>query len=171
VSIHARLKGATRRDHHRVDHSISRFNLACPVDYVAFLSINSAALASLRSRWRSADDADFNALAQSLTDDLSAMGGDHPPGLIPDPGPIDGLGLAYVVRGSRLGSKVLRKRVAPGLPTAYLDFEPTLSWRQLLQQLDDAESGGIEAGEIIIAGAQATFAVYARLADWEAGPI
>jgi heme oxygenase (biliverdin-IX-beta and delta-forming) len=163
ASIHLRLKLATRPDHDRVDRSLSRFDLANLADYAAFLILNAAALSALRPHWRSEDDADFGGLVEALAVDLAELGAAMPsPGRTS--GSIDGLGLAYVVRGSRLGSKILRKRVGPGFPTAYLDFKPATSWNELLRQLDQCDPAEPGFEQASIAGARATFALYQRLA-------
>lgn len=68
------------------------------------------------------------------------------------------------MRGSRLGSAVLRRRVAAGLPASYLDAAPSLSWPRLLGRLDERERSGPDGERALIAGARATFAIYERLA-------
>jgi len=163
ASIHVRLKLATRLDHERVDLSFSRFDLASAADYSAFLVLNALALNALRPWWRSVDEADFGGLADALAVDLAEFAGALPDA-IRTSGPIDGLGLAYVVRGSRLGSKILRKRVRPGFPTAYLDFKPAMSWRDMLQQVDRHDPSRSGHEHATIAGARATFAVYEQSA-------
>lgn len=162
-TLHARLKHATRAEHDIVDRSLSQFDLAHTDSYFAFLCLNREALALLRPHWRHADCPDFNSMAQSLKADLATMGRIPSTVATPQQGPINSMGLAYVVRGSRLGSKILRRRVGPGLPTAYLDFEPALPWPELLQELETLAGAGPEAEAAIIAGARATFAVYAQL--------
>lgn len=164
TDCHMRLKCATRPEHGRVDQLISQFDLARPETYAAFLSINAAALMALRPHWRCVDEADFGALAAALIADLAAIGIDPPTDAQPAPGSIDGLGLAYVVRGSRLGSAILRKRVAAGFPTAYFDVRPALAWQTLLQQVNERGAAGTGYEQAIIGGARATFAVYERLA-------
>lgn len=161
---HARLKLATRLEHIRVDEAISKFDLAQPAAYAAFLSVNAVALMALRPHWRRADEADFGELIAALTADLAALGVDQPSDAQPAPGSIDGLGLAYVVRGSRLGSAILRKRVVAGFPTSYFDFRPALSWQVLRQQIDERGTAAPESEHALIDGARATFAVYERLA-------
>lgn len=161
---HVRLKLATRLEHIRVDEAISRFDLAQAATYAAFLIVNAVALMALRPHWRHADEADFGGLTAALTADLAALGVVQPQAAQPAPGSIDGLGLAYVVRGSRLGSQILRQRVTAGFPTSYFDFRPALSWQALRQQLDERGTAAPESEHALIAGARATFAVYERLA-------
>lgn len=163
-SIHLRLKLATRLEHKRVDRALSRFDLADADDYAAFLDLNHSALTALRPHWRSADDADFAGLVGALTTDLVNLGAEPSTEVQPISGPIDGLGLSYVVRGSRLGSKILRKRVGSELPTAYFDFRMGTPWARLLDQIDLCGSAGPADEHLLAAGALRAFAVYASLA-------
>lgn len=163
-SMHAALRLATSIDHQRVDRAISRFDLGCAQGYAAFLSLNSAALESLRPHWRDLDTAEFDGLLGALAADLGAFGA-TPFAALAAPGrSINGLGLAYVVRGARLGARILRQRVSAGFPTAYLDFAPSLSWPGFLRQLNNWSAGPPARAEDIFRGARDTFAVYDRLA-------
>ena len=163
-SIHLRLKLATRDEHNGVDLALSRFNLADADDYAAFLDLNHSALTALRPHWRSEDEADFTGVVDALATDLIDLGIEPSTEADPLSGPIDGLGLSYVVRGSRLGSKILRKRVASELPTAYFDFRMGTPWARLLDQIDLRGPKGSGDEQALIAGAVRTFAVYASLA-------
>ena len=164
---HARLKRATRLEHDRVDQAISRYDLAQPQAYAAFLRLNAVALMTLRPHWRSVDEADFGGLIAALTVDLAALGVDQPGDSHTASASIDGLGLAYVVRGSRLGSAILRQRVSAGFPTAYFDFKPALPWHALRQQIDERGTSAPDSEHALIDGARATFFVYERLAHRE----
>jgi heme oxygenase (biliverdin-IX-beta and delta-forming) len=165
ASMHASLRLATSLDHQRVDQAISRFDLACAQGYAAFLDLNATALASLRPSWREVDTAEFDGLLEALAMDLGAFGATPSPGAAMQPAsPIDGLGLAYVVRGARLGARILRQRVPTGFPAAYLDFAPALSWPRFLRQLNDPAEGSPGRAAAIVQGARAAFAVYGRLA-------
>ena len=164
ASIHFRLKFATRLEHKCVDHALSRFNLADADDYAAFLDLNHSALTALRPHWRSEDEADFTGVVDALATDLNDLGIEPSAGADPLSSSIDGLGLSYVVRGSRLGSKILRKRVGSELPTAYFDFRMGTPWARLLDQIDLRGSKGSADEQALIAGALRTFAVYASLA-------
>lgn len=159
LSMHARLKLGTQPDHMRVDRAIARFNLARRGDYAAFLKLHADALDSLRPHWRDLDEADFAALLHALDDDLAALGAAPRKSAAPAIGPIDSLGVSYVVRGSRLGSQVLQKRVPPDFPNAFLSNSPSLSWPLFLRQLD-ARGGDPGLESATIAGARATFDVY-----------
>ena len=121
-SIHLRLKLATRDEHNGVDLALSRFNLADADDYAAFLDLNHSALTALRPHWRSEDEADFTGVVDALATDLIDLGIE--PSTEADPlfSPIDGLGLSYVIRGSRLGSKILRKTGRVRVPNRLFRF-------------------------------------------------
>ena len=163
-SIHLRLKLATRLEHRRVDHALSIFALGDPDEYAAFMNINHSALTALQPHWRREDEADFAGLVDALGTDLVDLGAEPSDGIEPLSGPIDGLGLSYVVRGSRLGSKILRKRVGADLPTSYFDFRMKMPWARFLDQIDLRGERGAAEEQALIAGALRTFAVYQRLA-------
>ena len=71
------------------------------------------------------------------------------------------LGWAYVLEGSRLGGSILRRAVAPGLPTAFLSESYSKAWPTLVAILDEqlTEPSAIDQA---IAAAQALFAVFER---------
>jgi heme oxygenase len=163
ASMHVRLKLATRLDHRRVDRLMTRYDLGQPETYGAFLSLNFRALTALRPHWLGADESDFAGLIEALAADLAALGMPPSGDVDPEPGPIDGLGLAYVVRGSRLGSKILRKRVGLGLPTEYFGFRLGQPWARFLDELDLCGEAGSQHEFALVSGARETFSVYARL--------
>lgn len=164
ASIYPRLKLATRLEHKRVDHALSRFDLADVDDYSSFLNINHTALTALRPHWRSVDEADFAGLVDALATDLIDLGVEPTGESEPLSDPIDGLGLSYVVRGSRLGSKILRKRAGSDMPTSYFDFRMGTPWARLLDHIDLRGPAGTADEQALIVGALRAFAVYARLA-------
>ena len=163
-SIHLRLKLATRLEHRRVDHALSRFELGDADDYAAFLRLNHSALTALRPHWRREDEPDFAGLVDALGTDLIDLGAEPSDAVEPLSGPIDGLGLSYVVRGSRLGSKILRRRVSDDQPTSYFDFRMEMPWARFLDEFDLRGEMAADEEPALIASALKTFAVYARLA-------
>jgi heme oxygenase len=114
-----------------------RFNLGRREDYGLLLNIHYAAILELEPGWRVEDHKDFQAMTHCLETDLHALGIAPKTITTKRSSLTDGnrLGLAYVIRGSRLGSGFLRRRVTSRLATSYLDFVPTLSWPQFLHQL------------------------------------
>lgn len=115
------------------------FDLSRAEDYRIFLNIHLGALSSLQPDWRLEDGADFAQMLGCVQADLMILGGmaNVPPLLTSTPAsPSTGLGIAYVVRGSRLGATVLRRGVGAHFPTSYLDFAPALSWAAFLLELE-----------------------------------
>jgi heme oxygenase len=138
-SVHRTLRGATRNDHASIDRMLLRFDLSRPEDYRTFLNIHFSSLVTLRAHWRLQDGDDFARMLGCLEADLETLGCSPPalPILSVTPRSLSkGLGIGYVVRGSRLGAAVLRRGVVGDLPTSYLDFVPGLSWAGFLIQLE-----------------------------------
>jgi heme oxygenase (biliverdin-IX-beta and delta-forming) len=137
-TVHRVLRTATRDDHASIDRTLLRFDLHRAEDYRTFLCAHFAALASLQAEWRLQDDEDFAHMLGCLKLDLTTLGYTTVPP-IPPRTPSNaprGLGIAYVVRGSRLGAAVLRRRIAAEHSTTYLDFIPALSWAEFLPELE-----------------------------------
>ncbi|GAA0571667.1 biliverdin-producing heme oxygenase [Caenispirillum bisanense] len=125
------LRQATQAHHARVDAAFSLFDLADTAAYGRFLSAHARVLLPLEAAL--AGDATFASMpsaasrlrSQALKDDLDALRlplpHDPPPTL---PADREGVaGICYVLEGSRLGGRVLARRVAaaPGpLPAAFL---------------------------------------------------
>jgi heme oxygenase len=158
-SLHELLRDATRREHHALDTALSGLDLAHPADYRLFLTVHFRALGELRPRWRDCDVADFQALQACLSQDLELA--------VEAPGASEAtaasaLGVGYVIRGSRLGAKVLRARVPEIFPTAYLDCAMTCSWRHFLLELEQSVSDLSVAYERdMVEGARLAFATFA----------
>jgi heme oxygenase len=136
--VHKALRAATRNDHALLDRMLLRLNLSLADDYRLFLSFHIAALPALRRYWRPEDREDFEAMIRCLQFDLGAMAD---PTQLPIPCsevPADshGIGIAYVIRGSRLGAAALRRSIPDSFQTSYLDFSPAVSWPQFLAQLE-----------------------------------
>jgi heme oxygenase len=137
--VHRALRIATRDDHARIDRALLPFDLSVAHDYRIFLNIHFAALSALQADWRRQDGADFARMMHCVRDDLRILGCETtaPPTPLGASASLSkGLGIAYVIRGSRLGAAVLRLGVNGRFPTSYLDFVPALSWRQFLIQLE-----------------------------------
>ena len=169
--VHRTLRSATRNDHASIDRMLLGFDLNRAEDYRIFLNIHFASLVDLRADWRLQDREDFVQMLGCLRADLEALGckTSAPPMLSPTPtSSSKGLGIGYVVRGSRLGAAVLRRGVVAELPTSYLDFIPRLSWAGFLMQLEsvaDDPNGKDEATRAAI-GTFNTFATeFTRFQD------
>jgi heme oxygenase len=166
-ALHRSLRTETRGDHLMIDRLMLRFDLTRREDYGLFLNIHYSTLRHLRASWRDEDREDFLVMTNRLQDDLHTLGLGattlHPITCAPlTQG--DRLGIAYVIRGSRLGSEFLRRRVPTEFPVAYLDYVPTTSWAQFLQHLVDfADDLASEASHEVIRGARWTFELFANL--------
>jgi heme oxygenase len=137
--VHRALRAATRNDHAWIDRMLLPFDLSRAEDYRIFLNIHFATLVTLQADWRWEDSEDFEQMLRCVQVDLGTLGCQTTaPAYLPraPANPSTGLGIAYVVRGSRLGALVLRRGVAGNLPTSYLDFVPALSWSQFLIELE-----------------------------------
>lgn len=173
-AFHIMLRETTRREHQLIDAKLSLLDLTAASTYRIFLNIHYAALRSLAVAWRREDHQEFGGLLDRLRSDLAAMGAAVDERIRPLDAalaPAHRLGVSYVIRGSRLGSKVLRRRVPPHLSTSYLAHEPALSWPVFLAQLE------LQAGEIgshaqaqIIDGAKLAFGAFEAAADGAAVP-
>jgi heme oxygenase len=163
-----RLRESTRVDHLRIDGLLSSLNLASPQDYVRFLGIHAEALHQLGSRMPPQDRADTAALQSCLHSDLKFYAAS------PSPEPVSAceeplarqLGIAYVIRGSRLGAQVLIQRVGAGAPCAYLKYRAATSWSAFLATLEAfALAQSPQVQEEVIDGAKGAFGVFLRLAE------
>jgi len=138
-AVHRGMRFATRNDHASIDRMLLAFDLSAAEDYRAFLTVHVDALLTLKDKWRAVDSADFGRMLDCLKSDLKSLGVEVPPGTAPSGNAVDrdqALGIAYVIRGSRLGAAVLRHHVGCTMATSYLDFVPAISWKEFLVQLE-----------------------------------
>jgi heme oxygenase len=162
------LRQSTQHDHAQVDGVLSALDLATPRDYIRFLGIHADALHQLGSRTAIADRPDVAALVACLQSDLAFYGTKRAGTCAPDceDSPATQLGIAYVIRGSRLGAQVLARRVAAGAPRAYLGHRLPTTWASFLLSLNAFSlSNPPESGREVIAGAKAAFGVFVRAAQ------
>jgi heme oxygenase len=167
-ALHRSLRAATRSDHMGVDRLIGQLDLTRREDYGRLLSVHHAVLQEFKSEWRPEDHDDFRAMSRRLQNDLRWLGFPtaNPQSLfrtsLAEGNP---LGMAYVIRGSRLGASVLRPRIPSQFSASYFDFEPALSWVQFLAQLQSVSQSAPEtqAGAAAIQGAKTTFELFSRL--------
>jgi heme oxygenase (biliverdin-IX-beta and delta-forming) len=167
--LHRSLRTASQRDHELIDRVMSNIEMGDAQGYGAFLSIHCQSLHLLEPHWREEDRADLAGMAECLGRDLlelgvpSAAARAAAPARLP---PACGLGIAYVIRGSRLGSAILRRKVPAHFAQSYLDFVPLLSWNGFLRQLDRfaTDSTSIDRADVL-RGASLAFAIFQRQAD------
>jgi heme oxygenase len=163
MTLHVSLRAATHNDHMAVDRLVAQLDLSQREGYGRLLSIHHAVLQDLKSEWRQQDRDDFREMGRRLQNDLRVLGFPTAASQSTPRAPFaqgDQLGVAYVIRGSRLGSAVLRPRVPPQFSATYFDFVPAISWTQFLAQLHDVPEG--DAGDAAIRGAKFTFEMFSQ---------
>ncbi|WP_297507470.1 biliverdin-producing heme oxygenase [uncultured Caulobacter sp.] len=153
ISLRDRLRGATAERHAALDDLIAARGVATPDRYGAFLAASAAALTPLEIALERAGvqnwlpDWPERTRRAALARDLIALGLEAPssPGAFV-PSRSFGVGLLYTLEGSRLGGRVLARRVrdaGPDLPVAYLTHgQAGEAWRVFLAWLE-AQSVGI----------------------------
>jgi len=166
-TLRNRLREATASQHERVDAAFSAYRLDQPAGYRAFLQAHAQVLFPLEIELEQAgiekmlEDWPKRSRRQALLDDLQALGGSEPAAAQPGAAPSSGWcwGAAYVIEGSRLGGRVLARRVAEAIPSAplrYLDHSSTSPlWPSFLQKLEQQGSACIWSD--VLNGAHATF--------------
>lgn len=139
------LKAATEDIHRELDERLSGLDLGKAEDYRRFLLFQARSVPSVEQALARAGLGDLvegwcaSRRSTAIEADLEALGSPFP---APAPAPpIEGtaqlLGTAYVLEGSRLGSRVLRRRVAAGLPVSSLEDDGSLgAWPALVVLLD-----------------------------------
>lgn len=139
------LRAATAAEHERVDRLFSRFDLARPEDYRAFLLAQARAFLPVEAALdQGAEDVigDWprRRRADLLKADLAALAAPLPHRLETAPelhGAPRIMGAVYVLEGSRLGGAFLKRSVPPEFPHAFLGAKAGPgSWRKLLEMLD-----------------------------------
>ena len=106
------LRERSRSDHDRLDRMITSLDIARVSDFALFLRLHLSYFLVMQSR--SSDQnisaATLSDMVDGLTADLGIVSRDHPAVDTPLPAALDPLAVDYMVAGSRLGSKILRKR-------------------------------------------------------------
>ena len=166
-TLRNQLRSATAAQHERVDAAFSAYRLDQPEGYRAFLQAHAQVLIPLEIELEQAgietmlDDWPLRCRRQALLADLKALGCAEPPltpaGMAPSPG--WSWGAAYVIEGSRLGGRVLARRVAdanPSAPLRYLNHgSATPLWPSFLQKLEQ-QGSACDLSEVLT-GANDTF--------------
>lgn len=145
MTIRFELKAATDDIHRELDQRLSFLDLGKAEDYCRFLLFQAQTVPSVEKALAHGGIGDLiegwcsSRRSAAIEADLNELGSPIP---APAPSPsIAGtgqlLGTAYVLEGSRLGSRVLRQRVAAGLPVSFLEDGGSLGcWPSLLAILD-----------------------------------
>lgn len=170
MPAHADLRAATAIDHDAVDAAFAGFDLADPRAYAAFLAAHARVLPGIEAAL-AGDPAlpAFRPRTALLIDDLARLGVSPPGAIHPHVPPTSAgrFGMLYVIEGSRLGGGLLARRVAAGLPRAYLSaIHLPGEWRAFTHALDQAAAD--DRGWIgdAIDGAKRAFALYAGAAGF-----
>jgi len=149
------LKAATDDLHRDLDHRLSRLDLSRAEDYRRFLSFHARTVPPIECNLATAgldgllDGWSEGRSLAAITADMEALGEPLPP---PARAPVvEGigavLGFAYVLEGSRLGARVLRRRVGNGMPLNYLTDSDAGRWPRMLAALDQHLSTEERLGE------------------------
>lgn len=175
MSAHAFLKSATRADHDALDAHFSGLNLADDGDYALFLTAHAAAFLPTEQALAEAGAdtlAEWSELRRSdaLKEDLAVLGLATPqPMAAPDYASHAAmLGGAYVLEGSRLGGKLLRRQLRPDQPSNFLSPPKSLAWRDFIAHLEQMLSSTVDR-QVAANAAQATFACFAEAARVNTG--
>jgi len=110
TSLRTRLRTNTRLAHEQLDQEVSRFDLTTPNGLIGFLDMQSAAFQTLLEFDASAKtEAMIRDLLERATLDLCELrsSAETVPAAIE---PVHPLSIDYAVAGSRLGSRLLKKR-------------------------------------------------------------
>ncbi len=166
------LRAATAVDHQRVDDRFGGFALDDVADYRCFLLAHARALPAVEAVL-TADGDDlppWRPRTSLLADDLARLDASMPAPLPFVAQDAARWGALYVIEGSRLGGQLLARSVPAGSPAAYLSARHASGeWRILLQTLDArAERADDAWRDGALAGARATFDLYASAADRQA---
>ena len=138
------LKAATDDVHRELDDRLSRLNLAEASDYRRFLSFHARTVPPFEEALAAAgankviDGWDQARRTDAIRIDLEQLGEPVPEAAIVPPirDTAELLGTAYVIEGSRLGGRVLARRVGQGLPMNFLSSPGHRSWPTVVAALD-----------------------------------
>ncbi|MEH3158709.1 MAG: biliverdin-producing heme oxygenase [Sphingomonas taxi] len=174
MSFVSELRAATAADHQAVDDRFGAFTLDDAPAYRRFLTAHGRALPAVEAVL--AGDPDLPAWrprTAALAADLAALGKELPAPLpFAVPGAAARWGALYVIEGSRLGGQLLARSVGEGLPVAYLSARHEAGeWRELLARIETRAAASDTAWRgAAIAGARATFALYAQAGQIDLPP-
>ncbi|MDR6624909.1 biliverdin-producing heme oxygenase [Caulobacter segnis] len=175
-----RLRAATSKDHAALDAIVSALDFETAFGYAGFLWASAAALIPLELALERAgvegwlEDWPLRSRRAALALDLADLGVSAPVSK-PQPTPTRafGAGLLYVLEGSRLGARVLAKRVRGAqadLPIAYLTHGGEAHpWRSFLTWLEAEPKVGLRTDEAV-AGARYGFQCFSAAFEAVASP-
>jgi heme oxygenase len=145
LSVSGFLRSATAPDHEAVDAAFAIFDLSDRDQYRRFLLAHARAVFAVEGALTDADRAvAWSSRRAMIERDLVAMGAAAPLAMaLALPGDAAAAwGMAYVLEGSRLGGRLLARRVGAGLPVDYLGAAHDAGgWQAFRDDLDRAEAG------------------------------
>ena len=173
MTLRLSLRDGTDDLHEALDERLGRFDLGDEADYRAFLRIHARVLPPVERALEDGGiagilvDWDSHRRAPLIQRDLAALGETMPPPVSSPPleGAAELLGTAYVIEGSRLGSRFLSKRVGGAMPAEYLTAAgQQKAWPDLLDALDQAGLAPVERDRAV-AAARACFGLFLNATD------
>jgi len=177
AELRARLRQATAPLHEQVDAAFSSFSLDQPDGYRRFLRAHSRVLSATEIALERAgfadllDDWPMRVRRHALWADLAELECPPPPALsLPSLSDFASCwGVAYVLEGSRLGGRVLARRIRqanPTVPVRYLEHgDVARLWPAFLARLEqDAASC---AWDPMLVAAERSFALFTEAAALE----
>ncbi|RYH00985.1 hypothetical protein EU805_16140 [Salipiger sp. IMCC34102] len=162
------LKARTQAEHDRVDAALSALNLAVAPDFIRFLSLHRACFGAMVQACThgSAMQDTLNDICTRIDDDLHTLGAPPVASLPVDLGRVDPLALDYMLEGSRLGSKVLRRAwvqsddvVVRKAGRYFATPAPVERWRAVCAKLSDIDADSPRAA-CIVADAKRLFGLF-----------
>jgi len=167
-NLRALLRRATRDDHIAIDAMMAGLDFSSRATYGRFLNVHHLALQRLAPHWAAEDCSDFVAMTRCVMDDMTELGVAY---RVEQPRATAVLnvsnrqGIAYVIRGSRLGSAVLRTLVPTPFRASYLEYVPLISWPEYLRTLAvfSEDSSSCDGAEVV-GGAKIAFEEFRRAA-------
>lgn len=168
-SARFRLREGTADCHERVDALFSSVDLASRRGYGEFLVAQASAFLPAERSLEAAGidqvlhDWSLRRRSHLLVQDLTELGLPVPATEVaPAPYGVPALlGWAYVLEGSRLGGKLLRREVPADLPTAFLSDAHPHAWKMMVDALDEQLTDTVAIDQAITA-ARALFARFER---------
>jgi heme oxygenase len=159
------LRAATRAAHDQVDAAFSQWDLGRRDGYIAFLCAQARAFLPVELAIAADGGNCTKQRAPLLLADLADLGVTAPTA---EPMEFASrsamLGGAYVLEGSRLGGAILRKSVAPGLPTRFLAPASVAGhWKDFLSMLEQELTSDVQRSQAV-AGARQVFDRFLRAA-------
>ncbi|MCL6697734.1 biliverdin-producing heme oxygenase [Sphingomonas sp. NSE70-1] len=168
MSVASIIRSRTRHEHVRTEVIYTDFDLQTRQGYKRFLIAQASASLAVEQSLEKAGVADVvddwpdRRRSHLIYDDLDELSIGairiQPPTSLGSWAEI--LGAVYVLEGSRLGGKVLRKQVFQSAPTRFLDAQGKPgAWRAFLAELETRLTGHQEI-DLAVSAARGVFATY-----------